>query len=249
MNRSNRGGLTTLMCVCSLIQGLAGCGRSDSRPAPLAPSVIQEPVNPKQLIVFRDPLTGLSTSDVRDAQDQIVRFTAAGELVWTADGTRLPGHSVQGPGYRSFSNVPAEPSCQCWLVVRFGASNGERRAYLTSDYIHFNPRTLVALEIASGALIVKRTDLFPPGTYTLSGTVTEATQTGLTPIENASVYRLDEEESGWDQTTTDRNGFYQIDGLTDGSRVTGFTKDGYQRVEQALPIHGDTRLDVQLIRR
>lgn len=91
--------------------------------------------------------------------------------------------------------------------------------------------------------------MFPPGTYTLSRIVTEATETGLTPIENASVYRLNQAEGGWDEATTDRNGVYQIHGLTDGSRLTGFSKDGYQMVEQDLPIHGDTRMDVQLIRR
>jgi hypothetical protein len=228
---------------------MAAC--DSSRPStPIAPTVFQQPVNPNRLIVFKDPLTGRSTSDVRDAQDHIVQFTTAGELVWTADGTHLPGHFVSGPGYQASYNVDGEPSCQCWLVVRFGASGGERRAYLTADYIHFNPGTVVALEISGGALIVSRTEVFPPGTYTLSGFVTEATESGLTPIENASVYRLDEEESGWDQATTDRNGFYEIHGLTDGSRLTGFSKDGYQKVERAdFPIHGDMRFDVQLIRR
>jgi hypothetical protein len=249
MTHRTRTGIALLL----FIQGLAGCGRSSSPSMPGAPSPVAQPVpqpasNP--LVVFRDPLTGLSTSDVRDAQDHIVRFTKAGELVWTADGTRLPGHSAEGPGYPSASNVAGEPSCHCWLVVRFGASNGERRAYLTADYIHFNPGTVVALEIAGGALIVSRTNVFTPGTYTLSGIVTEATETGLTPIENAGVYRLDEEGSGWDQTTTDRNGFYEIHGLADGSRLTGFSKDGYQKFEQAdLPIHGDMRFDVQLLRR
>jgi hypothetical protein len=261
MNRGNHGRsrkrqvahcTQTGVVLLFLVQGLVGCGRSDSRPIPSAPSAVQvqQPVNSNQPIVFKDPLTGLSTSDVRDAQDHIVQFTTGGELVWTADGTHLSGHSVSGPGYQSSNNVPGEPSCQCWLVVRFGASNGERRAYLTADYIHFNPGTVVALQIAGLTLIVSRTDVFPPGTYTLSGVVTEATEAGLIPIENANVYRLDEEESGWDQTTTDSNGFYQIHGLTDGSRLTGFSKDGYQKVEQAgLPIHGDMRLDVQLIRR
>jgi hypothetical protein len=232
-----------------LVQGLVGCSRSDPWPTPSAPSPVQQPVTQNQLIVFKDPLTGLSTSEVRDAQDHIVQFTTASELVWTADGTHLPGHVVAGPGYQPLGNSPAEPSCQCWLVVRFGAGNGERRAYLTADYIHFNPGTVVALEIAGGALIVSRTDVFPPGTYTLSGIVTEATETGLTPIENVNVYRLDEEESGWDQTTTDRNGFYEIHGLSDGSRLTGFSKEGYQKVEQGLSIHGDVRFDIHLIRR
>src|SRR5262249_30836170 len=160
-----------------LAPGLLGCSRSDSRPTPLAPSAVQpvnpsavqQPANPNQLIVFKDPLTGLSTSDVRDAQDHVVQFTTSGELVWTAEGTRPPGHFVSGPGYQGSRDAPGELSCQCWLVVRFGTNNGERRAYLTADYIHFNPRTAVALEIASGSLIVRRTDVFLPGTYTLSG--------------------------------------------------------------------------------
>jgi hypothetical protein len=236
------------IAVLIVATGLVGCS-NPAAPAPSASHGVSQP-NASAPVVFKDPLTGLSTSDVRDAVGHIVQFTTADELVWTADGRHLSGHFVQGPGYRSFSNVPAEASCQCWLVVRFGASNGERRAYLTADYIHFNPRTVVALDIAGGALIVSRTDVFPPGTYTLSGIVTEVLETGLTPIENASVYRLDEEGSGWDETTTDRNGFYEMHGLTDGSRLTGFDKDGYQKVEQAdLPIHGDMRFDIQLLRR
>jgi carboxypeptidase family protein len=100
------------------------------------------------------------------------------------------------------------------------------------------------------ALIVTWTDLFPPGTYTLSGFVTEATRAGLAPIENAEVWRLDEEQSGWDHSTTDKNGFYQLRGLSDGSRRASFSKEGYQTVEQGdVPVHGDTRYDLQLLRR
>ena len=47
--------------------------------------------------------------------------------------------------------------------------------------------------LTNGALSVSWTDQFPPGTYTLSGVITEATETGLVPIENAEVWRLDEE--------------------------------------------------------
>jgi len=236
--------------VLIVANGLVGCSNPGApRPSVVsAPSAVSQP-SPSSPVAFKDPLTGLSTSDVRDAHDHIVQFTTAGELLWTADGTHLPGHSAVGPG-ESFFNVAEEPSCHCWLVVHFGASNGERRAYLTADYIHFNPRTVVALEIAGGALMVSRTDVFPPGTYTLSGIVTEATETGLTPIENADVYRLNQEAGGWDEATTDRNGVYEIHGLADGSRLTGFSKNGYETLEQPdLPIHGDMRLDVQLIRR
>src|SRR5262249_22519571 len=144
-------------------------------------------------VVFRDPLTGLSTSDMRDAQGHVVQFTTADELIWI-DGTRVSGHHVGGPRIPFQGNVAPEPSCQCWLVVRFGATDGERRAYMTGDLGHSNPGTVVDLEISGGRLAVSWTGLLPPGTYTLSGYVTEATATGLVPIENAEVWRVDEEK-------------------------------------------------------
>jgi hypothetical protein len=136
------------------------------------------------------------------------------------------------------------------LVVRFGATNGERRAYLTGDVGHSNPGTVVDLEITGSTLVVSWTDRFPPGTYTLSGVVSEATATGLVPIENAAVWRLNEEQGGWDHNTTDKSGFYQLHGLSDGSRQTAFFAEGYQTIELGdVPVHGDTRFDVQLLRR
>ena len=104
-----------------------------------------------------------------------------------ADGEHLPGYVVRG------TFILAEASCQCWLAVRFGTRNGERRAYLTADYGHDNPGTVVDLEIAGGALVVRRTDVFVPGTHTLSGVVTEQTQSGRwvlpTPSSTASTRR------------------------------------------------------------
>lgn len=230
---------------------VASCTPNGTPSAPSAspaPSEVPSPTaNP--LVVFTDPLTGLSTSDVRDAHDHVVQFTAANELIWI-DGTRLPGHQVDGPGHRVTGNVAPEASCECWLVVRFGASAGERRAYLTADVGHSNPGTVVGLEISGGALAVSWTDLFPPGTDTLSGVITEATATGLVPIENAEVWRVNEEQGGWDHAATDKNGFYQLHGLSDGSRQASFSKDGYQTIELGdVPVHGDTRFDVQLSRR
>jgi Carboxypeptidase regulatory-like domain len=84
----------------------------------------------------------------------------------------------------------------------------------------------------------------------LSGVVTEATPTGLVPIENAEVWRLDEEGWGWVHSRTDKNGFYQLHGLSDGSRQASFSKEGYQTLElSSLRVYGDTRFDVQLLRR
>ena len=241
------------IAVLIVASGLVGCGSSTGAPvpassAPSAPSVVSPPT-PNGLVVFRDPLTGFSTSDVRDAHDHVVQFTTANELIWI-DGTHVPGHQVDGPGHRLPGNVAPEPSCQCWLVARFGTTAGQRRAYMTADVGHSNPGTVVDLEITNSALIVRWTGLFPPGTYTLSGVITEATASGPVPLEKAEVWRSDEEQSGWDHNATDKNGFYELHGLSDGSRETHFSKEGYEEiVEGNLPVHGDTRFDVQLRRR
>jgi len=46
------------------------------------------------LIVFTDPATGFSTSELRDVQEQVLQLNTANELIWTADGTRLPGYGI-----------------------------------------------------------------------------------------------------------------------------------------------------------
>jgi Carboxypeptidase regulatory-like domain len=229
--------------------GLVACSNPHAPTAPSAPPGISPPNPAGALVLFRDPLTGLSTSDVRDARGHVVQFTTASELIWI-DGTRLSGHQVGGPGIPFQGNVPPEPSCQCWLVVRFGAADGERRAYMTADLGHSNPGTVVDLEITGGGLVVRWTDMFPPGTYTLSGYVTEATATGPIPIENAEVWRIDEERGGWDHTTTDKAGLYQLHGLSDGHRPATFSREGYEKIDLSdVPVHGDTRFDVHLLRR
>jgi hypothetical protein len=245
MTIRSRAAIATLLVA----NGLAGCSNPGAAVSPpSAPSAVSQP-NAGAPVVFTDPVTGLSTSGVHDAQDHVVQFTTANELIWI-DGTRLPGHQVDGPGHRMTGNVAPEASCQCWFVVRFGATNGERRAYLTADVGHSNPGTVVDLEITGTALLVRWSDLVPPGTYTLSGVISEATATGLVPIENADVWRLDEEQSGWDHNATDKNGFYQLHGLSDGRRQATFSKDGYQKLDLGdVPVHGDTRFDLQLLRR
>ena len=55
--------------------------------------------------------------------------------------------------------------CQegCAFEVRFGDEGRRARAYLTADYGHDNPGTLVDVEVSQGALVVNRTLVFPPG--------------------------------------------------------------------------------------
>ncbi len=162
------------------------------------------------LVVFTDSASGFSTTDLRDAEDQIVQFSKANELIWTEDGRRLPGYPVSG------NSINAEKGCNCWFEVRFGTKDGERRAYLTADYGHDNPGSIVDLEIVGGALVTSRTDVYPPGTFTLSGVVTEATPTGDVPVEGVAVYRG--YSTGWLEAITDRHGYYRFLGTVRRNR-------------------------------
>jgi hypothetical protein len=189
---------------------------------------------------FTDPATGFSTADVRDGRDHVVQFDTSGNVIWVADGTRVPGYRAQG------SYVPAEGLCACWLEVRFGSVAGERRAYLTADYGHDNPGSLIALDLVDGRLAFARTDLFPPGTYTLSGIVTEMTPTGSVPVAGTQIWRG--YGTGWQVGKTDSSGFYEIHGLYNRTDEVSVIDPRFQKFNAVLTISEDTRFDVQLVR-
>jgi hypothetical protein len=193
------------------------------------------------LHAFTEAATGFSTSDLRDAQDHIVRIDRDGYLIWAENGTVLTGFSVVGGKI----NLNAGHVCACVLEVRFGTEHGERRAYLTADWGHDNPGTVVDLALDSGALVVRRSARYPPGTYTLSGIVTEATAAGDVPLEGVAVYFAASGPGG----LTDRNGFYQIRGLNDGDVTLDVRSPDHLSVQTRVSIRGDTRFDVQLARR
>ena len=236
----------TAMVLFVLVQGLVACdGRGASGlagPSSTAgPAPPLAPTSATTLRVFTEAASGFSTSDVRDAQAQIVQFNTADELIWTADGTRFPGFTGSG----IFIN--ADALCGCVFEVRFGTESGERRAYLTADYGHENPGTLVDLDVVSGTLAASRSTVGPPGSYTLSGVVTALTPAGVTPVESVRVAR--DYSSGWQGTTTDQNGFYEIPGLYDGIHIVLAWKDGYQGEAKTLSISGDMRVDFELVGR
>jgi hypothetical protein len=227
-----------------LVAGLLGCDGREG-PSPTGPSPAfgsAAPTSPPSTLrVFIEGASGFSTSDVRDAQEQIVQFSTAGELIWTADGTSFSGY----PGSDVFIN--AEAVCNCWFEVRFGTRDGERRAYLTADYGHENPGTLVDLEVVSGALVASRTSVGPPGSFTLSGVVTVASPGGVTPLEGVRVAR--DYTSGWQGTTTDKNGFYEIPGVYAGTHTVVALQEGFRTESRTLSITGDERVDFALVRR
>ena len=97
MKASN--GILTLILIAA-----AACGGSSSPPtAPSNPAPAPAPPTSQlQLAVFSDPASSFTTSDVRDAQEQIVRFdTASGSLIWVVDGRSFQGFPVTGNHIRA----------------------------------------------------------------------------------------------------------------------------------------------------
>jgi hypothetical protein len=96
-----------------------------------------------------DAASGFSTSDVRDVQEQIVRFdVSTNSLIWAADGRKFPGYSVSG----HFINGQQ-------FEVRFGTKAGERRAYFTET----TSATICDIEVVNGQLVISPTTQKVPG--------------------------------------------------------------------------------------
>jgi hypothetical protein len=238
--------------VLVLIQALAGCDRSPSSPvvpspltpSPLTPSPLVLPLAPanlQELVVFTDRSSGFSTSDARDADEQIVQFNGARELIWTASGARFTGYAANaGNNYITAGNI-----CEnCTFEVRFGTANGERRAYLTMNYHHDNPGTVVDLDVIDGKLVVTKTNRGAPGTFTLSGLAFEATAQGRSPVAGISLHIAPLDV----YAASDTNGFYSIPGLNSGVISLWAGKDGYEGRSRDVKIDGNTRFDIQMVR-
>ena len=231
---------------------LTGC-TSPSSSSTFGPSpVSQTSPTTGTTVVFTELATGFSTSDLRDVNEQILQLNTAGELVWTADSTHLAGYRLDkyvldGVLIQSiYSNSARICAEGCSFEVRFGTREGERRAYLTADYGHDNPGTVVDVDVVDGTLSVTRTGVFPPGSPTLSGVVFEVTPTGQLPVEGAAVFIGI--SSGYRSATTDRTGSYRIPGLCDFHGPVHVSRDGYQTLDTAVSISGDTEFDISLVR-
>jgi hypothetical protein len=234
--------------ILIVAHALAGCDGTSAPPTspsanpPTSPSA--NPPTVPGLVSFTDSASGFSTSDLRDAEDEVMQLSTAGELVFPAANLRLPGYRRAGPDLAIAGSI-CSPSCD--FVVRFGTKDGARRAYLTVDYGHDNPGTLVDVEVANGALVVTQTDRYPPGSPTLSGIVTETASGRLVPVAGVTVYRG--VITGWRVATTDQGGFYEIRGLFDGIEEVDASKEGYETKKSSVPIKGDTRFDMTIVRR
>ena len=102
MSQRTRNPVVFLVLLLGLlvIQGLTGCSE-ERRLVPSAPSAQPQittpstvPIPAGALVVFREPATGFATSDLRDAHGRIIQLNNAGDLIWTPDGTHVPGYEL-----------------------------------------------------------------------------------------------------------------------------------------------------------
>jgi hypothetical protein len=137
--------------VFVIVGGVVACGGSGSTPTTPTPRTTTT-VAPSQvqLAVFSDPASSFMTSDVRDVQEQIVRFDIANNsLIWVADGRSFPGYPVSGNFVRADRN----------FQIRFGTKDGECRAYFTETA----SATICDIEVVGGQLIISPTSVSVSG--------------------------------------------------------------------------------------
>jgi hypothetical protein len=103
------------------------------------------------LAVFVDPDSDFSTRDVRDVDDEIVRFdTSAKTIIWAADGTAFQEGLWEVDGL--FLNSDH------FFQVRFGTKDGLRRAY----FIETARGTICQIEPVGATLSISPTDVTVP---------------------------------------------------------------------------------------
>ena len=129
--------LTVLaLALATLLVGVGAC--SDDDDSPTSPP----PVTQLTLASFVDPMGG-STTDVRDSEGDIVRFTVGGSLVWPPTMGTFSGFPVAG-------NLIGPTQ---GFEVRFGTEGGQRRAYFTVR----GPGTICDIDLINGSINVSPT--------------------------------------------------------------------------------------------
>jgi hypothetical protein len=99
--------------------------------------------------VFRDPGSSFTTTDVRDVDDQVVRFIPAdATMLWTPSNLLFDNWPVSG-------NLLGPDRA---FEVRFGTVSGQRRAYFTQ----VGPGTICDLEVTGNSLQLSPTNVLPP---------------------------------------------------------------------------------------
>ncbi len=96
------------------------------------------------LVVFQDPDSDFSTTDVMDIDREIVRLDGAREeLIWIADGTTAGGWDING-------NLLGNG----FFTVAFGTENGQRGAYFTETAT----ATICNIQLRNGDIRISATN-------------------------------------------------------------------------------------------
>jgi hypothetical protein len=136
---------TTWKTTASMVWGLAlatllvcagACSDDDYSPTEPPPPTLT-------LAMFIDPMGGFSTTDVRDSEGEIVRFTVDGLLVWPPTMATFGGFPVAG-------NLIGPTQ---GFEIRFGTEGGQRRAYFTER----GPGTICDIDLVNGMINVSPT--------------------------------------------------------------------------------------------
>lgn len=129
------------LALATLLVGVGACSDDDNSPtAPPQPTLT--------LATFMDPVSNFSTTDVRDSEGDVVRFTVDGRLVWTPTMAAFGGYPVAGNLIGSTQG----------FEIRFGTESGQRRAYFTER----GPGTICDIDLINGMINVSPTSQTVP---------------------------------------------------------------------------------------
>lgn len=104
------------------------------------------------LAVFVDPDSSFSTADVRDVDEEVVRFdTSARSIIWAANGQAFQeGNWVVDGNFLGAMGM---------FQVRFGTVDGDRRAYFTET----GPATICDISVTNQGIRIVSTNVPVPG--------------------------------------------------------------------------------------
>jgi hypothetical protein len=192
-------------------------------------------------------------------------FTVSGTIV-EQGGAPVEGVKVQVAGRQGTTDINGQYSL-LEVPQSYGGALAVKAGYAAArEILSVNSDT--RFDVQLGPRVAR---------YTLSGVVSEATPTGLTPLEGAHVHEYSCEEIVpappffpgeacpvliFQTVRTDKQGRYSFTGLYAGKENSiGVSKDGFEDPfgisdgpegpgpnDRTVTIDGDTRLDVQLVR-
>ena len=233
--------------VMALLLSVSACG-GGSTPVPTSPSLTRaaEPTYTLSGVIVADTPTGLAPVE--------------GVLVQV---NMIKPATTDSNGFYSIPGLVLTGLAPNVAIGHFNTVTAWKPSYVNDT------RTLtISGDTQHDIQLVRR------ATFTLSGVVSERTATGLVPVEGVRIddwscdpvfpgNRLPVPSDGCNyglsrSTTTDKSGRYNVPGVYASRNLICATKDGYEGnvadsecegYSTSLTLDGDTRFDIQLVRR